>query len=86
MTGKRSNEEVKKNGRKKTKLKNAYCYKDEWYLECGNRYNDHGDVHDESEVAYKMMYEALKKRQFMVTFSVIRSRTKTSWSLVVILI
>ena len=28
-----------------------------WYLECGNKYNDHGDVHDESEKNYKMMYE-----------------------------
>jgi len=48
------------NGRRKTKLKNSYRYKEEWYLECGNKYNDHGDVHDESEVDYKMMYEALK--------------------------
>ena len=61
LTGKRSSEEVKKDGRKKTRLKNAYYYKGEWYLESGNRYNDHGDVRDESEVDYKMMYEALKK-------------------------
>ena len=48
--------------KEKNEAKNAYCYKEEWYLEYGNRYNDHGDVHDESEVDYKMMYEALKKR------------------------
>ena len=49
------------NGTRNTKLKKSYRYKEEWYLEYGNKYNDHGDVHDESEVDYKMMYEALKK-------------------------
>ena len=62
LTTKRSSEELKKNGRRKTRLKNAYRYKNEWYFECGNKYNDHGDVHDESEVDCKMMYENLKKR------------------------
>ena len=57
LTTKVSNEEVKMNRRKKTKLKNSYFYNKEWYLECGNKYNDHGDVHDESEKNYKMMYE-----------------------------
>ena len=61
LSGKRSSEEVKKDGRKKTKLKNAYCYNGEWYLESGNKYNDHGDVCDE-EKDYKMLYEDLKKR------------------------
>ena len=50
------------NGRRKMKLKNSYCYNEEWYLECGNKYNDHGDIHDESEKNYKMMYEAIIKR------------------------
>ena len=49
------------NGRREMKLQNSYRYKEEWYLECGKEYNDHGDVRDEIEVAYKMMYEALKK-------------------------
>ena len=48
------------NGRRKTNLKNSYYYNERWYLGCGNKYNDHCDVHDESEVEYKMMYEALK--------------------------
>ena len=37
------------NGRRETKLKNSYVYNEGWYLECGNKYNDHDDVHDESE-------------------------------------
>ena len=61
LSGKRSSEEVKKDGRKKTKLKNAYFYDGEWYLESGNKYNDHGDVCEE-ENDYKMMYEDLKKK------------------------
>ena len=61
LTTKRSSDEVKLNGRRKLKLKNLSFYNDEWYLECGNKYNDHGDVHDESENNYKMMYEVLKK-------------------------
>ena len=49
LTAKRSSEEVKMNGRRETKLKNSYVYNEGWYLECGNKYNDHDDVHDESE-------------------------------------
>ena len=63
LTAKISSEEVKMNGRRKTKLKNSYVYNEEWYLECGNKYNDHDDVHDESENNYKMMYEALIKKR-----------------------
>ena len=54
LTSKRSNEEVKLNGRKKTKLKIHI-------VTCGSKYNDYGDVPEDSEVNYKMMYEALKK-------------------------
>ena len=60
LSTKRSSEEVKINGRRKTKLKYLYRYKEEWYLECGNKYNDNDDVHDESEIDYNMIYEALK--------------------------
>ena len=48
------------NGRRKTKLKSLHFYNEEWYLECGNKYNDHGDVHDESEKNYKTIYESLR--------------------------
>ena len=49
LTIKRSSEEVKMNGRRKRKFKNSYFYNEELYLECGNKYTDHGDVHDESK-------------------------------------
>ena len=61
LTTKRSSKEVKLNGRRKTKLKIRIFYNEEWYLECGNKYNDHGDVHDESDNNYKIMYKVLKK-------------------------
>ena len=47
------------NGRKKTKLKNSYFYNEEWYLECGSKYIDHGDVPEDHEVSYKLMHEKL---------------------------
>ena len=35
--------------------------KEQWYLECGNKYNDHDDVLEVSEVSYKMIYDTLKR-------------------------
>ena len=49
LTTNRSSSEVKMNGRRKTRLKNSYFYNNEWYFESGKKYNDHGDVPNESE-------------------------------------
>ena len=73
LSTKRSIKEVKSNGRKKTKLKKSYCFDGEWFLECGSKYNDHGEV-EEPEISYKMMYEELKKKIIVVSFGVIRTQ------------
>ena len=45
----------------KKKLNNSHCYGEEWYLECENKYNDHGEVIENDDFSYKIKYEELKK-------------------------
>lgn len=72
MRIKRSNEEVKQNGRKKVKpmLKNSYTYAEKRYLASGGNYHDHGDV-KEPDTDYKIKYEELMKKVSITTFDVI---------------
>ena len=45
----------------KKKLNNSHCYGEEWYLECENKYNDHGEVIENDDFSYKIKYKELKK-------------------------